>query len=136
MTTPAFHEGGSSATRKQRGAVHEADGLSEWRVMYTIHATPAGLDYRFLGRSRKIIPWTDFSCAIRAHSHKADCIYLIPVIFGELPQDRNAQLWFIKRNYAELTRFEVTKNNLRAIKAYLPGLETEKLHVWSTAENE
>ena len=80
---------------------------------------------------RKIIPWTHFACAVRAHRYKADCIYLIPVICEDLPQDRSTQLCFFKRNYAELTRFEVTKNKLRAIKAYLPGLENEKLHIWS-----
>ena len=110
-------------------------GLAAWRLANTVHLTTAGLEYRFLGKTQKVIPWSSFSRAVRAHLHKADCIYLIPVICGEIPEDRSAQLWFVKRNYAQLTRFTVTKNNLRAVKAYLPGLEKERLHIWSPAES-
>lgn len=111
-------------------------GLAAWRLLNTVHLSPAGLEYRFLGKTQKLIPWSSFSRAVRAHLHKADCIYLIPVDCCEFPKDRSAQLQFIKRNYAELTHFTVTKNNLRAVKAYLPGLEKERLHIWSPDDSE
>ena len=72
-------------------------GLAAWRLANTVHLTTAGLEYRFLGKTQKVIPWSSFSRAVRTHLHKADCIYLIPASCGEIPEERGAQLRFVKR---------------------------------------
>jgi len=44
-------------------------GIAAWRLIRTIHATSKGLEYRFLGKTRKIIPWNEFSCACKCRSY-------------------------------------------------------------------
>lgn len=106
------------------GAVIGVGGLAALRLIKTIHTTSQGLEYRFLGKTRKIIPWNEFSCACRCRSYyyRNDMIYLIPKSGGELLEDRWAQYQFTTRNYWKLVRFHSTKNNLRAIGTYLAGL--------------
>ena len=106
------------------GAVIGFGGLAAVHLIKTIHTTPQGLEYRFLGKTRKIIPWNEVSCACKCRSYyyRNDMIYLIPKTSGELLEDRWAQYQFTTRNYWKLARFHSTKNNLRAIGTYLAGL--------------
>jgi len=98
-------------------------GIAAWRLIRTIHATSKGLEYRFLGKTRKIIPWNEFSCACKCRSYyyRNDMIYLIPKSCGVISEERRAQVKFTTSNYRNPIRFHPTKNNLRAIGTYLAG---------------
>ena len=98
--------------------------LAAWRLIRTIHATKDGLEYRFLGKVQKRIPWETFSCAAvgRARQMKTSLIFLIPAAIGELPADRAKLPSFLTKHYTDLIRFHRTRNNIRAIGAYLEGV--------------
>lgn len=106
------------------GIVICAGGLAAWRLIRTIHATPRGLEYRFLGRTRRIIPWSDFACASKGRSYyyRGDLIYLIPKSGDAWTDDQWVQYQFATRNYWKLIHVHPTKNNIRAIGTYLTGL--------------
>ena len=101
-------------------------GQAAWQLVRTIHATPEGLEYRFLDRREKLVPWSAFSCAYRGRlpQSKVDEIWLIPVECGEFPGEFRERQAFLGANYAEITRFYRTKNNIRAVEAYLGEVKT------------
>lgn len=103
------------------GIVICVGGLAAWRLMWTIHAVPEGLVYRFLGRSMRMIRWEEFSCASKGRSwyYRNELIYLIPKSVGTLPRDLHEQYQFRTRNYGKLIHFHPTKNNVLAIETYL-----------------
>lgn len=106
------------------GIVICAGGLAAWRLIRTIHATPRGLEYRFLGRTRKIIPWSEFACASkgRSYHYRKDLIYLIPKSGDGWTGDHWERYKFRTRNYWKLFHVHPTKNNIQAIGTYLEGL--------------
>lgn len=98
--------------------------LAAWRLLRTIHATDRGVEYRFLGRTQKIIPWDDFSCATlgRARQMRTKQVFPIPNICAELPADPAGKHRFLTQHYQKLIHFHGTGNNIRAIGTYLKGL--------------
>ena len=107
------------------GVILCCGGLAAWRLIRTIHATPKGLEFRCFGRAQEVIPWEEFSCAVkgRAWQYKRDQLYLIPANCGPLPEDARQRYKFLTRNYREKYRFHPTKNNIQAINTYLRGLD-------------
>lgn len=95
--------------------------LAVWRLARTIHATEGGLEYRFLGRVQKLIPWTEFSCAAvgRARQMKMRLVFLIPEALGPLPGEPSARYRFLTNNYHQILHFHATKNNRKALSAFL-----------------
>ena len=99
--------------------------LAAWRLVWTIHATERGLEYRFLGRTQENIPWDEFSCATIGHARqmKRNLVFLISESLGAPPSERTAKDRFLTCHYDRIPHFHATKNNIRAIGAYLGGLE-------------
>lgn len=95
--------------------------LAVWRLIRTIHVSEKGLEYRFLRRTRRIIPWEEFSCASkgRSYHYRRDLIYLIPTSLGDFPKDHRAQYKFRTRHYWKLIHFHPTENNIRAIGTFI-----------------
>ena len=72
------------------GMILVCGGLAAWQLMRTIHVTPEGIEYRFLGQTRETVPWSAFSCAYlgRLPGGKVSEICLIPVNCGEFPVEK------------------------------------------------
>lgn len=95
--------------------------LAVWRLVRTIYATEGGLEYRLLGRVQKQIPWTEFSCATigRARQMRRPLVFLIPEALGALPSESSAKYRFLTSNYHQIPHFHATKNNRKALSAFL-----------------